>query len=88
MLSGTPEWLAAEARRLKNETVLNLALAEMKRDAMERLTSADPDDKTAIMAAQADYRAANELPTVLERFIIAGTPMSEEDESTGPTSVA
>lgn len=71
MHTDRPAYLAAEARRLQNERILKLALNAMKADAVERLCRTDPDNKTAIIAAQADIRAIEELPDALARFVLA-----------------
>jgi len=66
------ERLAIEARRLRDDVVLNEAYAEVRRDAMEALALADADDKTMILRLQSKVRAIEEVQNAIEGFILRG----------------
>jgi uncharacterized membrane protein len=64
-------FLAQEAERLKADTVLNEALAEMRRDALEDLINTDAAMMEEIIMAQAKVKAIDGLLTQFERYITA-----------------
>jgi uncharacterized membrane protein len=65
------QFLAQEAERLKADTILNEALAEMRRDALEDLINTDAAMMEEIIMAQAKVKAIDGLLTQLERYITA-----------------
>lgn len=68
------EHLAKEAARLKDEHILTEALQRMKTEAYEALSKADADDKTQILRLQQKIAVIEEIPDMLETFILEGKP--------------
>jgi len=66
------ERLAIEARRLRDDVVLNEAFASVRKDALEALAFADADDKTKILRFQARVHVIEEVQTALQGFILRG----------------
>lgn len=66
-----PEHLAKEAARLRDDPILGHAVAELRRDALEALSLAHPDDRNAIIHSQALVRLCDQFLLKLEAYILA-----------------
>lgn len=73
----TPETLKKEAERLKQDIYLQEAIERIRRDAMERLTTANPDDKNQIIAQQVRVKFCSEIFTELESMINSAAPRNK-----------
>lgn len=69
------EHLSKEATRLAEDDTLQLALSDMRAEALEALATCAPNNVTAIVQAQARVAAVDEFRSQLRRYIIrrAGT---------------
>jgi hypothetical protein len=76
------EHLAKEAARLKADPIFNKALDDIRADALSELVKADADDKSKIIRLQQVAAVAEEIRTVLDRYIMAA------DEQENPGSFA
>jgi hypothetical protein len=65
------EWLAREAKRLKDDPVFSEALSRMRAEALEKLASADADDRTAILSLQATVRVCDGIRQEMEAMILS-----------------
>jgi hypothetical protein len=63
--------LAKEAARLKADPIFNKALDDIRADALNALVTADADDKSKIIRLQQVAAVAEEIRTVLDRYIMA-----------------
>jgi hypothetical protein len=63
--------LAKEAARLKADPIFNKALDDIRADALSALVTADADDKSKIIRLQQVAAVAEEIRTVLDRYIMA-----------------
>jgi hypothetical protein len=63
--------LAKEAARLKADPIFNKALDDIRADALNALVTADADDKSKIIRLQQIAAVAEEIRTVLDRYIMA-----------------
>ena len=71
-MSQAAEMLAAEARNLDENPILQTALTSLRAAALETLADIDPLDPNAIMAVQADLRAIANLRGVIKNMVLAG----------------
>lgn len=72
-----PDHFAKEARRLRNDETLILAINAAQTEAMKELVTVDADDKTAILRLQARVQAFDEILSVLERAILSQAQQPE-----------
>lgn len=63
------EHLAKEGERLAKDEVLLYALADMRKDALEALVTADADDKTQILRLQQRVAACDDILAKLNGFV-------------------
>ena len=66
--------LAIEAERLRTDRPFAEAILIMRKDAIEKLVSVDPNDTQAVMNLQAYVRAIDGLCTEIASQILRGTP--------------
>lgn len=66
-----PEHLAKEAERLKTDPLFQRALDAVRAEALDELSSADADNKTAILRLQQKVAVVDEIRVVLDRYIKA-----------------
>lgn len=64
--------LAKEAERLLKDDVLLHALADMRRNALDALVSADASNTISILRAQQSVAACDEIQNVLSSYVVAG----------------
>lgn len=63
--------LAKEAERLRTDPIFIKALDDIRLEALNTLAVADPDDKTSILRLQQRVSVADEIRSVLDRYILA-----------------
>ncbi len=68
--SVTNDRLALEADRLVNDEFLQMALSEMRKDALEDLVLADADDKTKLLRLQQKVQVVDEVLSTLKGYIL------------------
>lgn len=64
-----PEHLAKEAERLGKDEVLLYALADLRREAIEELATADVDNRTQILRLQQRVAACDDILAKLAGYI-------------------
>ena len=69
--------LAAEAERLKNDEILNMALDRIRAEALEGLAQIDADDITAVLKLQCRVFAVDEIRSTLDAYIMAADVQEE-----------
>ncbi len=67
----TPEHLAKEAERLKNDPIFIKALDDIRADAIDQLVKANADDKSNIIRLQQVAMVTEEIRNVLDRYVTA-----------------
>lgn len=63
--------LAKEADRLKNDTIFNKALDDIRSEALEALAAANADMFTEVVRLQQKVAVIDEIRNVLDRYILA-----------------
>lgn len=66
-----PEHLAKEATRLKHDEILNHALNDIRREALEALARADVENVIEMLKLQQRVAVVEEIRTTLDRWIEA-----------------
>lgn len=69
--------LKKEAQRLKQDMYLQEAIDRIRRNALDRLASADPTNPTEIIAQQVRVKFCSELFSELESMINSAAPKSK-----------
>lgn len=67
----TPDHLAKEADRLKNDPIFIKALADIRADALNELVTANATDTANIIRLQQVAKVTEEIRNVLDRYIMA-----------------
>lgn len=73
----TPEQMAKEADRLRNDPIFNKALDDIRADALNSLVKADADNKSDIIRLQQVAVVTDEIRSVLDRYVMAAADTQE-----------
>lgn len=68
----SPDILAREARRLKDDKSLQEIIERIRKRAMDKLASVNPDDRNEIIAQQVRVKFCSELFSEFEAMINSG----------------
>jgi hypothetical protein len=66
----TPDHLAKEADRLKNDPIFIKALDDIRADALEEFITADATDTANVIRLQQVAKVTQEIRNVLDRYIM------------------